>query len=262
MEHLNYCRQAARFFSEHWALDDEASATRALMSAATKFLLPPGGVLLEDFDLRALDRDTPLMLPYDLVALEYSTSQFVGEGRTITKGIVLAWDDGDRIATKFVGYSREADSWAIAKNTIHVPKQGFVRDVDRKAELRILRADGQQPMASDGHAPFIVLSLLNALACSNVRVETSAPSKVRRAMQKRGALPFDTYHVLTIDVPRKDGDGAATGGHRSPREHLRRGHIRRLGDGRRIWVNATVVAAGRGAGVVTKDYALRHCGRT
>ena len=53
-------------------------------------------------------------------------------------------------------------------------------------------------------------------------------------------------------------NGMPSGHHRSPREHLRRGHIRRLADGRRIWVNAAIVGAGKGVGVVSKDYALRH----
>jgi hypothetical protein len=100
-----------------------------------------------------------------------------------------------------------------------------------------------------------LLSLLNALACSNVRIERSEPRMRRK--KSASALPFDTYHVLTVGPPGTGPHGSLTGGHRSPREHLRRGHIRRLEDGRRIWVNATVVAAGRGAGVVTKDYAVK-----
>lgn len=43
----------------------------------------------------------------------------------------------------------------------------------------------------------------------------------------------------------------------SPREHLRRGHIRRLEDGRKFWINAAVVAAGNG-GKIHKDYGIRR----
>lgn len=101
-----------------------------------------------------------------------------------------------------------------------------------------------------------MLSFLNALQCVNVHIERSMPKKGNKKI--KAALQFDSYHVLTIDVPGRPADLSGIGGpHRSPREHLRRGHIRRLTDGRRIWVNATVVAAGRGAGIVTKDYALR-----
>lgn len=106
-----------------------------------------------------------------------------------------------------------------------------------------------------------LLGMLSALQCSNVSVERSDVSKARKAMLigKRDALPFDSYNVLTINSSYDDTGitTAATGGHhRSPREHLRRGHIRRLVSGRRIWVNATVVAAGRGTGVVSKDYKM------
>jgi hypothetical protein len=99
------------------------------------------------------------------------------------------------------------------------------------------------------------------LHCKNVHTEKIEVSKTRKAIHssKKAALPFDTYHVLTIDAPGKPGEGERAGGnHRSPREHLRRGHIRRLGGGRRIWVNATVVAVGCSGGTVKKDYALRR----
>jgi hypothetical protein len=39
--------------------------------------------------------------------------------------------------------------------------------------------------------------------------------------------------------------------HRSPREHLRRGHIRIYQSGRRIWVNSTLVNAGVGGRIST-----------
>lgn len=101
--------------------------------------------------------------------------------------------------------------------------------------------------------PFVILSFINALSCSNVRTARHEPKKSK----PKSALPFDAYHVLTIGTTGVSRIAPGIGAHRSPREHLRRGHIRRLDDGRRIWVNATVVAAGRGAGVVTKDYAFR-----
>ena len=98
--------------------------------------------------------------------------------------------------------------------------------------------------------------MLNALGCSNVQIERSKPKRAGKKV--KAALPFDAYHVLTIDAPGRAGDRVVpTGPHRAPREHLRRGHIRRLADGRRTWVNATVVASGRRGGVIKKDYAIR-----
>jgi hypothetical protein len=103
-----------------------------------------------------------------------------------------------------------------------------------------------------------LLNLLNVLSCRNVHTEKSLPKKTSMAMNagKKNAVPFDAYHYLVIDTPKKSESSGVGGSHASPREHLRRGHIRRLADGRRIWVNATVVSAGSG-GVVAKDYVMR-----
>jgi hypothetical protein len=122
-----------------------------------------------------------------------------------------------------------------------------------------IRSNNIAPVSDYADEVGALLCMLNILQCRNVHIEKTEVGKTRKAMcsGKKGALPFDSYHVLTIDIPGKTGVGVATGGHRSPREHLRRGHIRQLADGRRIWVNATVVAFGRGGGVVTKDYVVR-----
>jgi hypothetical protein len=46
------------------------------------------------------------------------------------------------------------------------------------------------------------------------------------------------------------------GTHRSPRQHLRRGHIRNLQSGKKVWVNATVVGS-RDNGVINKAYGIK-----
>jgi len=99
------------------------------------------------------------------------------------------------------------------------------------------------------------------LSCRNVHTEKSLPKKTSVAMNagKKNAVPFDAYHYLVIDTAKKSESSGVGGSHASPREHLRRGHIRRLADGRRIWVNATVVSVGNG-GVVEKDYVMRMGG--
>jgi hypothetical protein len=100
-----------------------------------------------------------------------------------------------------------------------------------------------------------VLELIEALSCSNVRHEPLPVRKLNKAAAKRGALPFDEYRVLVVNALGKEATdhhhpaGAAT--HRSPREHLRRGHIRIYQSGRRIWVNSTLVNAGVGGKIST-----------
>lgn len=101
-----------------------------------------------------------------------------------------------------------------------------------------------------------VLSLIEALSCSNVKA-TPLPvrQKINKGAAKRGALPFDEYHILTLDGHSKSsGEGKTFLDRRSPREHLRRGHIRRL-ENKRIWINSMVVNAGN-HGKIHKSYEL------
>jgi hypothetical protein len=101
-----------------------------------------------------------------------------------------------------------------------------------------------------------VLSLIEALSCKNVNIEKLPTRKLNKGAQKRGALPFDEYHVLTVSRANTDvGFGLGGGSHRSPREHLRRGHIRRLPQGN-VWVNSTIVNPNIG-GKINKIYELQ-----
>lgn len=105
--------------------------------------------------------------------------------------------------------------------------------------------------------------LLAALNCRNVGVRCQeAPAALNKKRLKSGKLPFRDTLFLDIAVdsaPRDTGRSSGTGGHASPRAHLRRGHIRRLPatekrDSRSLWINATHV----GQGVATaKTYRVR-----
>lgn len=253
MQHTNYCRQAIPVLMamerRHPRDDVRREATLAInaISEAKKFLIPHGGRILPDAELRALDTSGRLSLPFKVLALEYTDSE--SKQRRIT----LATERDEDIALQHL-ISFDAVNWTPTCLVL-MPRSGFVRSLGGVFMPNVSPMDAECPDELAAEPAVAVLSLLNALACSNVHIERSEPKKAGKKIKT--ALPFDTYHILTIDVPGKAGNGAATGGHRSPREHLRRGHIRRLADGRRIWVNATVVAAGRGAGVVTKDYAVR-----
>ena len=96
----------------------------------------------------------------------------------------------------------------------------------------------------------ILAEMLAVLACANVTTETRpAPEKLVRNRLKNGREPFYDTHLLVLagrivtaqggSVSISDEDGFKV------REHVRRGHIRRLSDGRTVWVNNTLVAAGR-----------------
>ena len=109
----------------------------------------------------------------------------------------------------------------------------------------------QNMMSIGGYGLF---ELLEALTCRNV--EQTIIQKCDKALNARrinkGKLPLYEERILTIKVNAKQGTGTRTGTHESPRQHLRRGHIRRLESGN-IWVNACVVGNSE-KGVIKKSY--------
>lgn len=270
MQHLNYCRQIASMCANMLEVPNVARRHAhvylqmlSLCRASQKFLLPENGELIDDPEMRALDNDMQLRLPHQFIALEYPLSSAYGQqdnAELLTKEVVFAWEVDDGVIVQRVSFSKHDASWGIG-NTYILPRTGFLRDSEggfRQFRYKQLFGghgpDNEEP---DSNGISRLLYFLNALSCANVTVERSASGKANKAIRKKGALPFDDYHILTIDVPsRVQGDGIAQGSHRSPREHLRRGHIRRLQDGRKLWVNATVVNPGIG-GKVAKDYRMK-----
>lgn len=107
---------------------------------------------------------------------------------------------------------------------------------------------------------FAVLELVVALECKNVTHHGTEPRKLNKSAKKRGALPFDSYRTLTVITNGKTEKMVTnndTGGDRhSPREHMRRGHIRTCASDIKTWVQPTVVNAGIG-NVLNKDYRIK-----
>lgn len=108
-----------------------------------------------------------------------------------------------------------------------------------------------------GKSVAVAWSVFAVMACSNVRPMEHQPAEaLNRKRQKAGKMPLVTYKTLEIIAPSGRTESVASGGtHASPRVHLRRGHIRRLSDGRTVWVQACVV--GQKHGMVVKDYRVR-----
>lgn len=100
----------------------------------------------------------------------------------------------------------------------------------------------------------MALNAFYVLGCANVQtVDHDAPVALNKKRARTGKFPILTHKTLIVVA-----DAAKTlridqgGTHASPRVHLRRGHIRRLDEARRVWVQPCVV--GSKHGVVTKDY--------
>lgn len=104
---------------------------------------------------------------------------------------------------------------------------------------------------------------LAALNCSNVGLDSiPAPKMLNKKRLQKKKTPFFEYKILDIDLgPSTQSTGGHGGGHSSPRTHLRRGHIRQLGERAKykvVWVNAAIVRPGAPEGVIDKTYRVKR----
>lgn len=100
-----------------------------------------------------------------------------------------------------------------------------------------------------------VLELIEALSCNNVAAEVveRIDPAVNARRRRQGKLPLYEVRRLVVKVGEQvHAIGAPMGGRNGPREHLRRGHVRRLPDGRKTWVVCCVVGS-RALGAVKKS---------
>lgn len=284
IEHLNYCRQfrkqAEPFLkTPSLSLELRASVSQAvdLAQISTKFILPSGGRLFDDKELRGLDETVELRLPYPYIALEYHQPPMreAYEAAMYLNGEPVFQPEEAVVAPKRIAFARERDQWIIVTIVFCTAHDGLWRvlpecaipttnylnrglpSINGRVGMNIMlpgNIPGGAHHSDYGDEVGAVMCFLNALQCSNVRVERSVSAIKGKAL--KAAIPFDTYHILTIEPSAGAPVGlvGANPDRRSPREHLRRGHIRRYETGLKIWVNAAVISGGRGFAKVEKDY--------
>lgn len=228
---------------------------------APRFLLPSGGIAV-NAELRHLT--PPVRLPYPCTVMEFDTA----EGANL---ILIARETETEHGALMIGISMVHRGWNECKNwwvpcehvlfidcsTHPITEQGAVhiRVADIDKEKSVLPEDAGADNWSINTFD-CVLSLILALQCSNVGTETiPPPPTLNKKRIQNGRLPFVEYKILTIEgtrVPSEPG----TGTHASPRQHLRRGHVRRLSDGRKVWVHQCLVGDPK-KGTIVKDYRVR-----
>lgn len=235
---------------------------------ASKFILPPGGDLLDvsSFDQKFMDL---LRLPFPIVALEYPTNyesdRRLIEGTTLPdKNIILAWEEGESIVYTSINLFRDTGKWfpadyvcqTLQKPTVLHTEQGNrivqkVYTADQKFAARL----PMKIFAEQGNRDLVVLlEFCCTVNCDNVKPERiPAPEKLNKKRIANGREPFDSCYILTIPSSPGDTHEALHGTHASPRLHLRRGHLRRLPSGKVIWVRHCMVG-NPDKGVVEKIY--------
>ncbi len=227
---------------------------------AVKFVMPDGGTIFDD-NLKGI-RGQYAKLPYNNITVEYAT-QFEGK---LLKTLVLAeqQDENINVSSFFaigdswepcpVGITVFGDWWDYSDKSIPTlgsDTNGFklkcspisiypnqfkgVEDDINRGEIHGITIDTKA-----------LLELLEALSCRNVTTANyQDASPVNEKRIKVGKMPFYETKMLVVDTRSctigKHGNGCGT--HQSPRQHLRRGHIRRLTSGN-FWVNSCVVGSG------------------
>lgn len=102
-----------------------------------------------------------------------------------------------------------------------------------------------------------LMDFLTIINCTNIGFkEIEAPPKLNAARKKKGRRPFFNYKTLYIKqrgIYRSKAEEDSERHHASPCLHWRRGHVRKLESGRRVWVRAAIVGD-PARGVTIKDY--------
>lgn len=238
-----------------------AAAIVHAIPRAQHFALPENGRLFDD-ELRGLEADLrALRLPFPVITVSFSNER--GQ-----KTMVVAREQekpdaplGLVVEVLVAVDLNDGQGWGVVPCAAS-PHANLEGDV---VEWFFSGEDGKKPAddrvwGSVGQAGRSVLELVEALSCNNVAaeiVERIDPAvNVRR--RRQGKLPMYEVRRLVVKVGEQvHAIGAPMGDRNGPREHLRRGHIRRLPDGRRTWVQACVVGS-RTLGVVRKTYAVER----
>ncbi len=245
MQAKNYAAQI--LITDNENTPDELRTIIRSLKDAVIFNLPDGGYLTIDPKLssRNCDFESVDRPPFDNIFLQFSAE--------INKfGILVHYEPEEDVHIGFVFFGmREEKGW------YSLPYVFCVKDKKSSDPVYLNRSFDSEHDDHKYAATFCMCvynDFLTALSCRNI--EQTIIQKCDKALNARrinkGKLPLYEERILTIKVNAKQGTGTRTGTHQSPRQHLRRGHIRRLESGN-IWVNACVVGNSE-KGVIKKSY--------
>ena len=232
-----------------------AQAIVRAIPQAQHFTLPAGGRLFDD-GLRGLDTDLhAIRLPYPVITLSFAD----GARRTLVVAQEQHEAGQNTIVVRVAVDTGDGQGWGFFPCTAQ-PEQrhddgSVVWQCFDSIGSRLDRTPMHEAVMAAGRG---VLELVEALSCNNVAAEVveRVDPAVNARRRRQGKLPMYETRVLVVKVGEQvHAIGSPVGDRNGPREHLRRGHIRRLPDGRRTWVQATIVGT-RTLGVIRKTYAV------
>jgi hypothetical protein len=277
------------------AVDDMKEEIILLLERAEKFLLPDWGRIFDQHEWEVV-AEVPVLarLPFPIMLAEYHCnynlhSELIpGEQHSSRRISLMAEREAvqqlcpsiytganikeEGIFVASVPYFDDEQLWTPPPSMVFLPRTDDPRDGERNhlviTPLGLVTYDffpaherNYRAMRDVNDEVIACQHLLTALAMEKAKTDTiPAPEKLNKKRTRAGKPPMFSYRVLNIvaDImatPRKT-TGRPTGSHASPRMHKRRGHVRRLGEGRVTWVRDTIVGS-PSRGSVQKDHSLK-----
>lgn len=236
-----------------------AEIAMPLSLAARPFSLPPyemsdppyRGYLFEsDPAVTGLDE---YRQPFPVIALQFPILDT--DRRVPTVAIISHNEKKEELlivqANKLHGHSE----WTWASTGLTVGVHGPL-DLNKLAirphvfgDRRISREDVQTLVNGMHPAVMAAYELAVLIQCQNITIRhVKTPEKINEKRKRKGKRPLPDGYIICVarDVTRSKyhGDDDTKRKQSSPRTHFRRGHIRRLKSGDKIWVSPTVVNPG------------------
>lgn len=255
-----------------WMRAAEPWATRLLK--APRFLLPDQGYAIP---VDEVEVNTPIRLPYPDTVLEFSFAHLGVRFRSIILASEFRDPDIGALAIRVQEFSSGIrGTWNAYHNVCDLlcdrypftsdHKAAYSRQTDILTGAVLTAGQVRQENARRGYSyyspdsPLVVLSLIGMLQCNNVGIATiPAPVKLNAKRLAHGRLPFVEYKILMLTTSKGESLGTTDSwGHRnSPRQHLRRGHIRRVSSATLTWIPQCLVGNPK-KGLIVKDYQVSH----
>jgi hypothetical protein len=227
------------------------------------FILPPNGELIGD-GLKGLPSN--LRLPFPITSMYFLEAPTPYDGNLHLHASIVIVEETDGVgfgiySFGLIGVTKNTGTWRLLPfmsamgNTIIPTKDGNATKLTT-IPLDGVEATPEMTAAFGASVQRVTLELIEALSCSNVTHEKHARAK---STKKGEPLMYDEYRTLVIEIkgaksaPTNASEGSSG---RTPREHLRRGHIHSYHTNNGIikhWINSVIVNAGVG-GKITKVY--------
>lgn len=241
---------------------------------AIHFSMPDGGKILNDEFKGIIGQE--LRLPFPVITIEYYQNAGVDSknGQVPARNrLLLAFEDeiDEELFIIVISAHSGLYDWEISSLAAVIPSK-WDKNCS-KGEFNVVKvlpdflknhADEQMYQILKNEIAeecVVVMEFLEALSCKNVsHVPIGKTSKVMNDMRiRKGKTPFyETreliVHSSSISGKVSDIVNTSNNPYTPKRQHLRRGHIRRLEKGN-IWVNSCIVGSAE-LGVINKTYKI------